>query len=207
MPTKIYKAVRLITFLLFGACMEVHATGHAQEKLTLSEKDVPLAKIFEAIEKQSQYHFFYDYLDVKQATAVNVEAKNASLDEVLAICFKGQPLSYYLVGKTVVVKRKVPTAPPSVDAPPTIIPEFKGRVTNESGEPLPGASVEVQNTKKGTMTDEKGMFTLKGIASDAVLEISFTGYQKTAVQLTGANSLGIVMKVATNSLDQVQVIA
>ncbi len=208
-PTKIYQVMRLTALFLFAACLEVQAHGYSQGKLTLAEKDAPLPKVFQAIERQSDYHFFYDYPLLQGAGRVDVKVKNASLDDVLKICFKGQGFTYSVVGKMVtVVENKETGAPvPAGNGVPGVIAEFKGRVTNESGEPLQGATVEVQGAKKGTFTDEKGSFTFKNIPADAVLEISFTGYQKTVVNLSGTSTLGIILKVATNELDQVQIIA
>ena len=207
LPTKILLVMRLTTLFMLAACLEVQAHGYSQGKFTFSEKDAPLPKVFQAIERQSDYHFFYDYPIFDQAPKVSLAVKNASLEQVLDACFKDQPFTYSVEGKLILVKRKVvPEAKPA-GTPPSVIPEFKGRVTNEAGEPLQGATVGVQNSKMGTFTDETGAFTLKNLSSDAVLEISFTGYQKTLLRLTGSNSLSVVMKVATNSLDQVQIIA
>ena len=208
-PTQIYLVMRLTALFLFAACLEVQAHGYSQGKLTLTEKNVSLPKVFQAIEQQSDYHFFYDYPLLQKAGTVSLDVRNASLDDVLKICFKGQAFTYSVVGKIVtVVEKKMAEMPAAaVSGPPDVIAEFKGHVTNESGEPLQGATVEVQQMKTGTFTDERGGFTLKNVPVDAVLEISFTGYQKTVVKLGGTKSANIVLKVATNSLDQVQIIA
>lgn len=83
-----------------------------------------------------------------------------------------------------------------------------GKVTNEQGEPLVGATVTVKNGKKGTETDAKGMFELKNVPIGAVLVISYTGYQKKEVKVKGEEGLiSISLSSLNSSLDQVQIIA
>ncbi|MEO9003986.1 MAG: hypothetical protein ABI288_04585, partial [Ginsengibacter sp.] len=50
--------MKFTAILLFAACMQVGASGNAQ-KITLSQSNVSLKKIFKEIEDQSGYHFFY----------------------------------------------------------------------------------------------------------------------------------------------------
>ena len=81
-------------------------------------------------------------------------------------------------------------------------------MTNEQGEPLVGATVTVKNGKKGTETDSKGNFELKNVPLGAILEISYTGYQKKEVNVKGEEVLiSISLSSLNSSLDQVQIIA
>jgi len=52
----------------------------------LSEKNVPLKKVFKSIEGQTGYVFFFNYAWLRHARKVNVEAKNTSLMEALELC-------------------------------------------------------------------------------------------------------------------------
>ncbi|MDR3712313.1 MAG: SusC/RagA family TonB-linked outer membrane protein [Puia sp.] len=200
--------MRLTAFFMFLACMEVQAHGHAQERLTISEKDAPLPSIFKAIERQSDFHFFYDFPLLQKAGKVSVEVKDASLEEVLGMIFKNQPFDYEIVGKVVTVREKQENTPAGVpDRGPKLIGELTGRVTDESGTPLQGATVAINNSKKGTFTDEKGMFLLKDVPVDAVLGVTFTGYQAKEVPVSEKGPVAVVLKVATNELDRVKVVA
>ena len=97
MKRKILRIMKLSFFLLLIACTQVSAKGYAQ--LNISEHNTTLEKVFKVIERQSGYVFFYDYAWLKQAKSVSIKAKNASLAEVLDICFKDQPLTYSIVGR------------------------------------------------------------------------------------------------------------
>lgn len=81
-----------------------------------------------------------------------------------------------------------------------------GKVKDSSGEPVIGASVVVQgNNTMGTITDFDGNFMLD-VPAKSVLVISYIGYVTQEVPTAGKNSLEIVLKEDTKTLDEVVVI-
>lgn len=81
-----------------------------------------------------------------------------------------------------------------------------GKVKDSSGEPVIGASVVVKgNNTMGTITDFDGNFMLD-VPAKSVLVISYIGYVTQEVPTAGKNSLGIVLKEDTKTLDEVVVI-
>src|SRR5215469_16275797 len=90
--------------LVVAACLQVSAAAYAQERITLSEKNAPLETVFKDIRKQTGYTFFCKYEWLQQAKRVDINVKNATLEQVLEECFKDQPLTYTIVNKTIMVK-------------------------------------------------------------------------------------------------------
>ncbi|MDC1546598.1 SusC/RagA family TonB-linked outer membrane protein [Phocaeicola vulgatus] len=81
-----------------------------------------------------------------------------------------------------------------------------GKVKDSSGEPVIGASVVVKgNNTIGTITDFDGNFMLD-VPAKSVLVISYIGYVTQEVPTAGKNSLEIVLKEDTKTLDEVVVI-
>ena len=81
-----------------------------------------------------------------------------------------------------------------------------GKVKDSSGEPVIGASVVVKgNNTMGTITDFDGNFMLD-VPAKSVLVISYIGYVTQEVPTAGKNSLEIVLKADTKTLDEVVVI-
>lgn len=81
-----------------------------------------------------------------------------------------------------------------------------GKVKDSSGEPVIGASVIVKgNNTMGTITDFDGNFMLD-VPAKSVLVISYIGYVTQEVPTAGKNSLEIVLKEDTKTLDEVVVI-
>lgn len=132
------------------------------------------------------------------------------LEQVLDKALKEQGLDYYRTGKTIFVVRKQPE--PVAQQQPTDekvarLIDVNGKVTDTKGEPLIGASVALKNSNKGTFTNEKGLFTLKNVPAQARLEISFTGYQRREIIANDQQTLAVELAVASNVLDETQVIA
>lgn len=82
----------------------------------------------------------------------------------------------------------------------------KGTVTDADGLPAIGANVLVKGTSIGTMTDTNGSFSFEAPA-DAVLEVSYIGFESQEISLNGRTNLNIVLQVNKRALDEVVVVA
>ena len=82
---------------------------------------------------------------------------------------------------------------------------IKGTVNDELGEPIIGASVKVQGTNDGTVTDFNGNFSVKA-ASNATLNISYVGYISQSVKVAGKSEINVVLKEDAQMLNDVVVI-
>ena len=79
-----------------------------------------------------------------------------------------------------------------------------GRVVDDSGEPLIGATVRVQGTTAGTITDFDGLFSLSDVADDAIVEVSYMGYLPQ--QLKAASDMRVVLQEDVQRLEDVIVV-
>ncbi|WP_321334671.1 TonB-dependent receptor [uncultured Bacteroides sp.] len=80
-----------------------------------------------------------------------------------------------------------------------------GKVTDANAEPIIGASVLVDGTANGTITDFYGNFSLKASVGD-ILQISYIGYETLKMKAVAGKTLNIVMKEAAETLDEVVVV-
>ncbi|HSN07465.1 MAG TPA: carboxypeptidase-like regulatory domain-containing protein, partial [Hanamia sp.] len=81
-----------------------------------------------------------------------------------------------------------------------------GYVKDNSGDPIPGASIKIMGTKKGVASDATGKFSIKAASSDK-LQITSVGYEPTEVSVGGQSNLMIVMNATNSSLEGVVVTA
>jgi len=81
----------------------------------------------------------------------------------------------------------------------------RGTVTDEAGEPVIGATVRVQGSNDGTVTDMDGNFSVQA-GSNATLNISYVGYVSQSVPVSGRSNINIVLSEDTNTLNDVVVI-
>lgn len=78
---------------------------------------------------------------------------------------------------------------------------IRGVITSEAGEPLPGATVLVEGTTNGVATNLNGEYEIT-TTSNAVLIISFIGYQRQIINVNGRSEINIVLSVDVGSLDE-----
>ena len=81
----------------------------------------------------------------------------------------------------------------------------KGTVNDEAGEPIIGATVKVQGTQKGSITDFNGSFSVEA-ASNATLEVSYVGYVTQKVKVGGKSNITVTMKEDAQMLSDVVVV-
>ncbi|WP_266364093.1 SusC/RagA family TonB-linked outer membrane protein [Tellurirhabdus rosea] len=85
--------------------------------------------------------------------------------------------------------------------------QISGKVTDETAKDLPGVSIVVKGTQRGTVTDASGEYRLTiPDAASVVLTFSFVGYQSQEAAVTGQSTLNITMKPNDNSLEEVVVV-
>ncbi len=84
--------------------------------------------------------------------------------------------------------------------------QITGTVTDALGEPLIGVNIVVQGTAIGSATDFDGSFSLTGVPHDAVLVVSYIGYQTQEIAVDGQTSIQIVLEEDSQTLDQVVVV-
>ncbi len=83
----------------------------------------------------------------------------------------------------------------------------KGRVIDKTtGKPLAGVSVQVAGTTKGTTTDESGNYLLSGVASNATLTMSYSGYEAVEIAVNGKTSVNAQLFSTAKNLSEVIVI-
>lgn len=193
--------MKLTCLLLLFATLYAGATGNAQS-INLSVKNKPLETVFTEIEKQTGFVFFLDQSSVNLDQRITVELKNATLQEALERCLQNQGVTYSLVGKTIVIKKK---EKPSTTVLPPARMDVRGKVTDEAGKPLAGVSVSVNGETKGTTTDESGNFLIS-VEADAVLRFSYVGYQEISVAVKGQSSISVTLKLADKSMNDVIVV-
>lgn len=83
---------------------------------------------------------------------------------------------------------------------------IKGNVTDSSGEPIIGASVQVKGTSNGVITDLDGNFALSSINPNSTLVITFVGYKTINVNVNGKSFIKVTMSENTEILDEIVVV-
>jgi TonB-linked SusC/RagA family outer membrane protein len=199
---KILLTMKITTLLLIAAILQVSASSLAQ-KITLSEKNSPLSKVFNQIRQQSGYDFLINKSVLNNAKPVNLEVKGVELKDVLEQIFTDQSFEYEITNKIILVKVKEKSFFNQLISE-IVAADIRGHVVDPEGNPLVGATITAGD--KTTTTNVNGDFFLTGVADDAVIKIIFIGYVTKQLK-ANANMSRIVMEVNLSKLDEIKVIA
>lgn len=201
----ILRMMKLTVLFMILACLSVSAGGYAQ-LISLEGKNASIERMLEQIENQSGYRFIYTVDIIEKARPVNVSVKDRPLAEALELCFKDQPLTYSIVEKVIVVKAKEELKPDFYTPGHTKQPDEKqitGKVTDSFGSPLPGVTIVVKSTTRGTITDANGSYSISNVPVDATLVFSFVGMKTQEIDVSGKTSIHVVMVEDAIGIDEV----
>ena len=225
------RIMKLTTIFILVAFMQLSATGFSQN-VTLNETNSNLDKVFTEIRKQTGYDFLYNTRLLRKTVPVTLTTKNTSLEDVLALVFKNQPLTYSITENTIILKRKDERFMEEVSKFSIVTSERNaktitsgqtvgvvsnftiqaqrvdvgGKVIDVNGEALIGVSVRVKDSQVGASTDVQGKFTLDAPAN-AVLVFTYVGYVTQEVAVNGRTSVNVTLVEDRQALSEVVVTA
>jgi TonB-linked SusC/RagA family outer membrane protein len=199
------RIMKLLTVLMLAGLLQVSATGYAQ-KVTLDLRDVPLLKVFREIRKQTGINFFYKSQVLKQVGKVSVKVNNADVNEVLSQCLANQPVSFRIQNETIILSEKPVARNPMSGEQVVADIEITGTISDDTGRPMAGASVNLKGSDRGTTTNEAGQFRLMIPDKGGVLVISFVGFETTEVRVSKAGNINLSLKVRAQVANEIVVI-
>ncbi|WP_353183891.1 SusC/RagA family TonB-linked outer membrane protein [Parapedobacter lycopersici] len=207
---KIIVTMKLTTLVILLGMLQVNAESYGQI-VTLTKNNALLTDIFQEIRKQTNYDFVYSDRMMEIAVPVTVNIRNLELEEALAKVFSDQPLTYVVDREMIIVRMKAAprSALPVKAAASTLSQErvVRGKVTNNTGEPLSGVTVMVGNTTTGTKTDDSGNYSIQIPGSNAVLHFSYLGYASQEQAVNQRQTIDVVLQGESSELSEIVVTA
>jgi outer membrane receptor protein involved in Fe transport len=186
-------------FLLMAVASILSCVKVFSQTVNFSGKDVPLTKLFSAVESQTSYSFFYDAALLRQARPVTIDLKDVPLKEALNEILKDRPLGWLIEGKTIIIIKK-PLPVTTVQETKTALIKLAGTVMDEEHIPIPGASVMIKGTGRGTQTNENGAFAVDVNKGD-VLIFSSASHVEKQMRVEG-KTLAIQLALDYKPMDQ-----
>lgn len=167
--------LKLTFIIMTTVILQVSAAGYAQ--ITLKERGAPLEQIIQSIRKQTGYDFFYNASMLSKANPVTINVKNASVKEVLDLCFANQLLTYRIEQKTIIVQEAAPRQL-------TRAVVFFGKVVDKNNKPIPGASIRIKgSTARPVASGPDGQFRIILRSAEDILLISYIGFKTQEVKV------------------------
>lgn len=174
-----------------------------QQTFTFNFQDKTIREIFRQIESGSRYAvLFTGNLDADLQKRETFSVSNASIDALMTRVLRNTDLTYKIVDRQILVSRREGRQAPA-PAAPTVI---SGRVVDENGNPVAGASVVLKGTTTGTSTDMAGRYSFGVPAMTGTLQVSFIGLETKEVQLRqNATTYDVVLETASTQISDVVV--
>lgn len=198
---KMSRIMKLYLIILVISVMQATASVYSQNaRLNLKMENATIAEVFDAVEKQSDFFFFYNKGQINDQQKVSVDLKDSKIDDVLTTVFGKNAVSYEIIGKNIIVK---PSEFTNSASEQQNVKKISGKVTDQTGVSLPGVSVVVKGTSIGVTTDMDGKFTLLLPAEAKTVVFSFVGMQSQEVSVEGKSTFNITLNQETIGLDEV----
>lgn len=201
---KMFVAMKLTVFLLCIFSLTGYSMSYSQG-ISLDIKDKPIEYVFDLIEKQTDYTFFYKYNDLQKSRKVSIAVKGATIEEALKQALANQPFQYTIRNKTIIVSVKDGgTKSESVTGVNAVL--IRGKVVDTEGNPLPGVSVIIKGTSSGTITDDAGDFAIDVRNVKGTLVFSLIGYETRELTLNNEQNIVVTLGRSDTELDQIVVV-
>ena len=206
-----------LTVTCTGVSLAFDAT--AQEILTkrvsFRLENQGLRRVFKELESQVDIRFAFRPNVIPFNHKTTIIASNEALGNVLDKVVKPLRLRYEVIGRQIIISPIPPATEPEaslkrlegrtllVSATDQLV---TGTVSDEAGQGLPGVSVVVKGTTRGTSTDATGMFRLSVPDAQAMLVFSYVGYEPQEIAVNNQTTFSISLKADNKSLNEVVVV-
>lgn len=192
--------IRSSLFFMLLAC----GTAIKAQRISLTLQKAPLKTAISEIRKVTKYDFAYNDDLLKKVGPITVDLRNATLEETLSSLFANQPIEFQIADGVIILKERKTSGQKNV--PISKKKEtINGRVVDESGNPLAGATVQVKGTNFITTSDGTGAFEIPDEFSEFNLRISYLGYAQ--IEVAAKNAGRIVLTTNDNRIEEVSVVA
>ena len=178
-----------LTFItLFLSTTGMFASVNSQNtRVNIHVNNANTQIVLNEIEKQTDYLFVYDTKEIDLNRKVSVEAQNKTVADVLSSVFTQTDISYAMEGNNIMLMRKNTSVTQQSNR------RITGVVKDAIGEPIIGANIVEKGTTNGIITDINGNFSLM-VSENAILQISYIGYQTQEIPTKGQTNIQITMK-------------
>jgi TonB-linked SusC/RagA family outer membrane protein len=204
LDSKVFMVMRLTLYLFLISIFQAVAGNSYSQNTTLSFKlnDAKVKEVLSVIEEKSEFYFLFNskLVDVERKVDINVD--NQQIDKILNNLFAGYNVGYTVMDRQIIIQ------PASLPVE-TIIAAGKlvtGVVKDATGEPLPGVTVVVKGTTRGTLTGMNGEYKLDVADGDKVLIYSYIGMKSQEVAIGDQSTINITLAEDVVGVDEVVVV-
>ena len=196
---KMAQIMKLTTILFLVGLMQVSATVYSQAtKISFSAENKKIVEVLKEIEEISNCRFFYirEQVDVERLISVNYQ--DAAIGNILTEIFYDQGIIFHVMEDNAILLSPEKTRVKS-DSNTKLVSAseqraISGKVSDASGQPLPGVTVVVKGTTQGTITNGDGDFSISNVPENAILVFSFVGMTTQEIVVGNQSQINVTLE-------------
>ncbi|MDN5202430.1 TonB-dependent receptor [Fulvivirgaceae bacterium BMA10] len=195
--------MKLMVVFLMLTFLDVTAnTAYTQNtKLTLSIEKQSFRKILKTIRKKSEFNFVFESNVLREIPEMSIDVVDATITDILDELIVPHGLEYEIDDRTIIIRKAG-----NFLNQPVELRSIQGKITDQSGDPVFGASVVIKGTTRGVVTDANGSFSIEANTGDELV-VSYVGYITETIAITDSqDNYTIVLKQSVESLGTVYVV-
>lgn len=191
----------LLTLFLFSAF--AGAANSQNQKINIVGKTLTVKELIRQVESQTDFLFIYSESEIDLNEKANVSSGIHTVEQCLNEAFSNTDVSYSFESGYIVLTKNA--SKKDVQSPQSSI-SVRGVIKDSQGEPVAGASILVKGSQNGTFTDANGEYSLTDVPANAVLQISFIGFETQEVPVNSRTVLNVQLKEDSEMLNEVVVV-
>lgn len=174
--------------------------------ITVGFEKTTLKQVFKVIEQKTPYQFTINEKGIDRSLKISTPTQSRTVSDLLVELSQKAGLKFRQVNNNIAVTRlKGQKSDSDVIEVSGVDVEVSGKILDENGMGLPGASIIVKGTANGTTSDLEGNFKFSA-PENAVLVVSFVGYKSQEIALNGRSKLDLSLEVDAETLSEVVVV-
>ena len=193
---KIFLKMKLtIMFIMAGIIQVAAINSYSQTtRLTFELKSASVADVLKEIENQSEFYFAYNKDAINLDRKLDLTAKNLLVEEILDQLFRETNVKYKITDRHIILSTLELVEPQK---------SVSGKVTDSSGQSLPGVSVVVKGTTLGVITDVYGKYSISSVPENATLIFSFVGMKTQEIAVGAKTTINVTLADETIGIEEV----
>lgn len=199
----------LVTITCSGIDIYAALTYMQKTFISLNVENKTLKEVFKEIEQNSEFVIFYNEGTIDSNRKVKINVKDQTVNKVLDKLFEGTDNTYKIEDRQVFITKKeteVKKTESPAPAQPQQQKKVSGKVLDALGEPLPGASIQIEKSTRGVTTDMDGTFSLDTKSTDKLI-FSFIGMENQIIPVGNKTEFIVQLKEKADQLEEVTVVA
>ncbi|MCE7059837.1 TonB-dependent receptor [Dyadobacter sp. CY343] len=206
-----------LLLLLLAKLSGANAAGVQEmlnQRISISVSNEKIETVVSRLEQSAKVRFLYSREIIQSKRKVSFTASEQPLSKVLDGILEPLNLKYEVAGDKIILKRQPaaqeaevqPASSVTTNTTATADISVSGKITDDTGSPLPGVSILIKGTSKGATTNSDGSYNVEVVSGDAVLVISFVGYVSQEIQVGTRSVIDVQLLVDDKALEEVVVV-